>query len=85
MALFIEAGSAIAKAPAKGFWPLTIIVGALWVRRLAKSMPAGDPIHLRVDEGRLHTNRYSRTLHASGHPVDQPLQPRTPPRLTKSG
>ncbi len=74
--LFIEAGSAIAKAPAKGFWPLTIIVGALWVRRLAKSMPAGDPIHLRVDEGRLHTNRYSEPCVWT--PVDQPFNPELP-------
>jgi predicted transcriptional regulator len=59
--LFIEAGHgpAVAKAPARGCWPLTIVVGSAWVKRLAKNMPAGDPIHLRVDDGRLYANRYS--------------------------
>jgi hypothetical protein len=57
--LSIEADNTVADAPARGTWPLPIFVGASWVRRLAKRMPAGDPIHLRVDAGRLYANRYS--------------------------
>ena len=57
--LYIEAGHAVAKAPAYAFWPFTVIVPASWVRRLGKSIPAGDPVKLRVKEGRLYANRYS--------------------------
>ena len=74
--LFIEAGGGIAKAPARGTWPLTIIAGASWVRRLAKSMPAGDPVRLRVDEGRLYANRYSEPCAWTS--VEYPLDPALP-------
>jgi hypothetical protein len=76
--LFIEAGhgNAVAKAPARGCWPLTIIVGVSWVRRLAKSMPAGDPIRLRVGEGRLYANRYSERCSLTSQ--DSPLHPELP-------
>ena len=57
--LSIAAVDTIADAPASGIWPLPIFVGASWIRALAKSMPAGDPVILRVDQGRLHANRYS--------------------------
>jgi hypothetical protein len=57
--LFVTAGIGIAKAPAEGSWPLTIIVGPSWVRRLAKSLPPGDPVFLRVENGRLYANKYS--------------------------
>ena len=70
--LWIESGAGIAKTPARGRWPLTIIVGRSWVRRIAKNMPAGDPVRLRVEEGRLYANRYSEpcTLTAVKQPVD---------------
>ena len=71
--LFIEAGGGLAKAPARGTWPFTIIVGASWVRRLAKSMPAGDPVHLRVDHGRIYVNRYSEPC--AWTPADYALNP----------
>jgi hypothetical protein len=76
--LFIEAGHghAVAKVPARGQWPLTIIVGVSWVRRLAKNMPAGNPIRLHVEEGRLYTNRYSQRC--SWTSVDSPLHPEVP-------
>jgi hypothetical protein len=76
--LFIEAGHghAVARAPARGCWPLTIVVGAAWVKRLAKNMPAGDPIHLRVDAGRLYANRYSERC--SWTSEDSPLHPKAP-------
>jgi hypothetical protein len=74
--LYIESGSGIVKAPARGTWPLTIIVGKSWVRRLAKSMPAGDPVRLRVDEGRLYANRYSEPC--SWTAVEQPINPKRP-------
>jgi hypothetical protein len=78
--LYIEAGHghAVAKAPARGCWPLTIIVGLSWVRRLAKNMPAGDPIrlHVNVEESRLYTNRYSERC--SWTTVDSPFHPEVP-------
>jgi hypothetical protein len=78
--LFIEAGhgNAVAKTPARGCWPLTIIVGLSWVRRLAKNMPAGDPIrlHVNVEENRLYTNRYSERC--SRTTVDSPFHPEVP-------
>lgn len=57
--LSIEGDSTVADAPASGTWPCPVFVSALWVRRLARRMPAGDPIRLRVDAGRLHLGRYS--------------------------
>jgi hypothetical protein len=57
--LFVAAGGTVAKAPAQGVWPLTIVVGPTWVRRLAKSLPPGDPVLLRVENGRLYANKYS--------------------------
>jgi len=57
--LSIEACNTVADAPARGTWPLPIFVGVSWVRRLARRMPAGEPIHLRVDAERLYANRYS--------------------------
>ena len=78
--LYIEAGHghAVAKAPARGSWPLTIIVGLSWVRRLAKNMPAGDPVllHVNVEENRLYTNRYSERC--SWTTVDSPFHPEVP-------
>jgi len=59
--LFIEASNTSADAPARGTWPLPIFVSTWWVRRVARRMPTGDPIHLRVDAGRLYANRYSET------------------------
>lgn len=78
--LYIEAGHghAVAKTPARGCWPLTIIVGVSWVRRLAKNMPAGNPIRLHVDveESRLYTNRYSERC--SWITADSPFHPEVP-------
>lgn len=74
--LSIEAGTTVSDAPARGTWPLPIFVGASWVRRLAKRMPVGDPIHLRVEAGRLYANRYSEpcawTPRAEPPPIEQP-------------
>jgi hypothetical protein len=69
--LSIEAGNTVADAPARGTWPLPIFVGTSWVRRLAKRMPTGDPIHLRVDAGRLYANRYSEPC--AWTPREQPV------------
>jgi hypothetical protein len=57
--LSIAAGETVADTPARGTWSLPIFVGATWVRRLARSMPPGNPVHLRVNAGRLYANRYS--------------------------
>ena len=74
--LWIESGAGIAKTPARGTWPLTIIVGRSWVRRMAKKMPAGDPLRLRVEEGRLYANRYSEPCTRTA--VKQPVNPKGP-------
>jgi hypothetical protein len=74
--LWIESGAGIAKTTARGTWPLTIIVGRSWIRRLAKNMPAGDPVRLRVEEGRLYANRYSEPC--TGTAVKQPINPEGP-------
>lgn len=75
--LSIEADNTVADAPARGTWPLPIFVAASWVRRLAKRMPAGDPIHLRVDAGRLYANRYSEPC--AWTPKEQPAPAEPPP------
>jgi hypothetical protein len=74
--LYIEAGNAVAKASARGVWPLTIIVGASWVRRLAKSLPADDPVRLHVNDGRLYANRYSEPCVWTS--IERPLKPEAP-------
>ena len=71
--LFITAGRGVAKAPAQGDWPLTFIVGPSWVRRLAKSLPPGDPVLLRVENGRLCANKYSEPCKRSTE--ENPLDP----------
>jgi hypothetical protein len=71
--LSIEASNTSADAPARGTWPLPIFVSTWWVRRVAMRMPTGDPIHLRVDAGRLYANRYSETC--AGTRREQPVSP----------
>jgi len=71
--LSIEAASTSADAPARGTWPLPIFVSTWWVRRIARRMPTGDPIRLRVDGGKLYANRYSETC--AGAPREQPVAP----------
>ena len=58
--LSIEANNTAADAPARGAWPRQIFVSKWWVRRLASRLPAGDPVHLRVDAGRIYANRFSQ-------------------------
>lgn len=71
--LSIEAGTTAADAPARGTWPHPIFVSTWWVRRVARRMPAGDPVHLRVDAGRLYANRYSESC--SETPSERPAPP----------
>ena len=73
--LAIEASGTVATAPARGFWPVPIFVGASWVRRMGKRLPPGDPIRLRVEAGRLYLNRYSEacSLTATDHLVSNEL------------
>jgi hypothetical protein len=71
--LFIEGGETVAQAPAQGVLSSPVLVGASWVRTLAKSIPPGDPVFLRVENGRLFANRYSepcerQTTEASPNP-----------------
>lgn len=74
--LWIESDAGIAKTPARGTWPQTIIAGRSWVRRLAKNMPAGNPVRLRVEEGRLYANRYSEPCTRTA--VKQPINAKAP-------
>ena len=69
--LSIDSANTVADAPAAGTWPLPVFVGVSWVRRVARRMPAGDPIHLRVEAGRLYANRYSEPC--AGTPREQPM------------
>jgi len=71
----IEIEGIVSDMPASGTWPLPVFVRGSWARRLAKRMPAGNPIHLRVDSGRLHTNRYSESC--AWTPIE-PLLPAEP-------
>jgi len=57
--LTVAGRNSIARAPASGVWPLTIIVRYSWARRLSRNLPPGDPVILRVEDGRLFVNRYS--------------------------
>jgi hypothetical protein len=57
--LVIEAGESTVEVFARGNWPAPIISDVLWVRVLAKKMPAGDPIRLRVQDGKLYTNAFA--------------------------
>ena len=68
--LSTEAANTTADATARGTWAYPIFVSASWIRGMAKCLPAGDPIHLRVDGGRLYTNRHSGPC--SGTPSKQP-------------
>jgi hypothetical protein len=79
--LSIEADNTVADAPARGTWPLPIFVGASWVRRLAKRLPAGEPIGLHVDAGRLYANRYSEPC--AWTPREQPM-PAEPPTIDEN-
>lgn len=83
--LTIEAGSTVATAPASGFWPAPIFVGASWVRRMGKRLPPGDPIHLRVEAGRLYVNRYSEVCSptAAEHVVGNELSGADEARLIR--
>ena len=69
--LAIEVEGTVAEVPANGSWPRPTYVRVTWVRRLAKRMPAGDPIQLRVEAGRLHANRYSESC--TWVPIEPPL------------
>jgi hypothetical protein len=53
--LVIEAGESTVEVFARGDWPTAIMGDALWVRVLAKKMPAGDPIRPHVQDRRLYS------------------------------
>lgn len=57
--LSVEAHGTVASAPASGAWPIPVFVPASWVRRLARRMPPGDPLHLQISEHRIYLERYS--------------------------
>lgn len=57
--LVIEAGESTVEIFARGDWPVAIITDAIWAHVLAKKMPAGDPVRLRVQEGKLYANAFS--------------------------
>jgi len=71
--LSIEVDTTVANARAHGTWPLPIFTNTSWVRRVARRLPAGDPIQLRADGGRLYANRYSEPC--AGTRREQPARP----------
>lgn len=46
-------------ASAKGIWPGQARVASSYILHIAKSLPATDPLPLRVEEGRMHIANYS--------------------------
>jgi hypothetical protein len=57
----IEACEVSMTATATGIWPVPIYVRASWLRQMAKTPPAGDPVHLKIADGRIFADRYSST------------------------
>ncbi len=70
--LSIEAGDTVAKAPASGIWPAPIFVAASWVRLMARKMPPGDPLVLRVEGERLYLGPYSERCSLAPTTDDRP-------------
>jgi hypothetical protein len=68
--LCIEAADTVAEATARGTWPLPVFVDVSWVRRIARRMPTGDPIHLHVEGRSLFVNGYSESCART--PREQP-------------
>jgi hypothetical protein len=68
--LCIEAADTVAEAPARGTWPIPVFVDVSWVRRAARRLPAGDPIHLHVEGRSLYVNWYSESCART--PGEQP-------------
>ncbi len=75
--LSVEAANTVAETSARGSWPLPVFAGVSWVRRLAKHMPAGNPIRLRAEAGRLYANKYSEPC--AWTPREQPAAAEPPP------
>jgi len=73
--LYLKTRTTLARATAKGVWPVTIIVPVTWAKRLVRSLPEGDPIVLHVEGGRLYTNKFSVPCEWSAE--DEVLDPRT--------
>lgn len=57
--LCIELGGYTAKARAEGDWPRRLRLPAGVVAQLAIALPAGDPVHLEVDNGRLRLGSFA--------------------------
>jgi hypothetical protein len=57
--LWVVAGNAAGKAPGRGFLQNSVVVASSWVRRLARSLPPGNPVFVHVENGRLYANKYS--------------------------
>lgn len=72
--LYLKTRTTLARATAKGVWPVTIIVPATWAKRLHRSLPEGDPILLHVEGERLYTNKFSVPCEWSAE--DEVLDPR---------
>jgi hypothetical protein len=78
--LSVEAANTTAEAPARGAWPVPVFAGHSWVQQIANRMLAGDPIRLRVAEGRIYANRYSEPCALA--PREYPPDP-GPPQVDK--
>ncbi len=58
-ALTISWAGSSEQVPAKGQWPPTVFVPSGWLRALAKALPEGDPLRMRLDNGRVITESLS--------------------------
>jgi hypothetical protein len=54
--LVIKADDTVAAVTASGTWPVPVFVPSEWVRTLEKHLPAGDPVCLNVEGGRIFVN-----------------------------
>jgi hypothetical protein len=73
--LHIRSNKVAKKAPACGTWRSKVLVGKSWVRLIARRMPSGDPVHLRIFKGRIYVNRYSEPLSLTKPPQIETLTP----------
>jgi len=76
-ALSIRVANTLAETPALGTWPTPIFVNASFVSKLAKHIPEGNPVLLRVESGKLFANRFSQSC------TDSPTE-LEPPKIDES-
>jgi hypothetical protein len=66
----IEAGEVSMTATATGSWPVPIYVRGSWLRQMARTPPASDPVQLKVVDARIFAGRYSVTCALVPRPAE---------------